>query len=513
MSSAMEGTSMQENNERLLQAIRAGNIGIFEHNHETDTIYWSPELRRMYGWTLEEVADLPKIISHVHPSDVERVVIAVRSAHDPNGDGSFDIEHRIIDRMGSTRWVLTRSTTYFEGSAGSRRPVRTVGAVQDVTALRAAEERLRVLDTVLTSSVQAVAIADPTGRITFVNAAACALWGYPDLDSLLGRSIFDLWTTLDEPAIALERIKEERIQTVETPATRLDGSPFHLAMTAEAVLDRSGTLTQILVTFADVTDRKRLEAQLAHAQKLESIGRLAGGIAHDFNNILTVISGNLQLGLAALPPEDRTQNFIRDAAEAARSAENLTRQLLAFSRKDAIAPRPVDMKTVIPPTERMIARLLGDKIRLETVCGDGLPPVCVDPGQLQQILMNLAANARDAMPNGGRLKIEASKVNIDKEEAARHVDARPGRYVLLTVSDNGVGMTEEVRAHLFEPFFTSKEPGKGTGLGLAMVYGAVRQNGGFIHFETALNRGTTFSIYLPVVSSGRRVSPSPPARL
>ncbi len=253
---------MQDNDERLRQAIRAGNIGIFEHDHQTDVLYWSPELRRMYGWDLDEPALLPKIIGHVHPNDVERVVAAVMAAHDPRGEGAFDIEHRIIDRGGQERWVLTRSTTNFEGIGGARRPIRTIGAVQDVTERKRAEERLRILDTVLSSSVQAIAITDSQGVVTFANTAIYRLWGHSEDEVLIGRSIFEFWKLSDDPAALLERIRASQVQSFQMPASRVDGSPFFLGVTAEAVRDAKGTLAQVLFTFADVTESRRVQEAL-----------------------------------------------------------------------------------------------------------------------------------------------------------------------------------------------------------------------------------------------------------
>jgi signal transduction histidine kinase/CheY-like chemotaxis protein len=350
----------------------------------------------MYGWDADEPATLPKILTHVHPEDFDRVGAAVRSAHDPAGDGTFDIEHRVFDRSGELRWVLLRSQTHFDDVSGERRPVRTIGAVQDVTARHLAEERLRML-----------------------------------------------------------------------------------------------------------------EAQLLQAQKMESMGRLAGGIAHDFNNLLTVICGGLELGMGKLPPDHVSRSYLADVAEAARSAVALTRQLLAFSRKELIAPKALDLNETIARIKNMILRLLGEHVQLETRCTPNVTPICFDPGQVEQILLNLAVNARDAMPAGGKLTIETSNITLDETAAAGNVDARPGAYVLLTVADTGDGMSEEVRAHLFEPFFTTKDAGKGTGLGLAMVYGALQQNGGFIEVDSEPNRGTTFRVFLPAAS---RISPVPAAR-
>jgi two-component system cell cycle sensor histidine kinase/response regulator CckA len=502
---------MLDDDERLRQAIRVGNIGIFDHDHETGVIFWSLELRRLYGWDPDEPVTLPKIVSHVHPDDLDHVLAALKHAHDPRTDGAFDIEHRIFDRRGELRWMQTRSRTHFTLS-GRHRPFRTIGAVQDVTERRAAGERLRVLDTVLSSSAQAIAIADPRGMLTFANAAVQRLWGYPDGETLIGRSLFELWKTPDEPAAALAKIRDKGIQKIEIPATRLDGSRFHLAVTAEAVCDANGVFTQVLVTFSDVTDRKRLEDQLMHAQKMESIGRLAGGIAHDFNNLLTVISAGLDLSMAPLAVDHPSRARLVEVGEAAQSAAGLTRHLLAFSRKEIIAPRVLDLNEVIRRAEKMILRLIGEDIELQAICGEGVAPIRFDPGQVEQILVNLAVNARDAMPAGGRLTIETSNVRIDESTASR-THGEPGAYVLLAISDSGAGMSDEVRAHLFEPFFTTKGPGHGTGLGLAMVYGAVQQNGGRIEVDSALDHGTTFNIYLRAADGVPQPAPgrTPPA--
>jgi two-component system cell cycle sensor histidine kinase/response regulator CckA len=492
--------------------------------------------------------------------------------------------------------------------------------VQDVTERKRAEERLRILDTVLSSSAQAIAITDSQGVVTFANTAIYRLWGHSEDEVLIGRSIFEFWKLSEDPAALLERIRASQVQSFQMPASRVDGAPFFLGVTAEAVRDAKGTLAQVLFSFADVTesrrvqealrlkdqaiassligiamadasssilyanrefvrlwgytsdrevlgrslwdfldsssasqmsevvrvggafqgesigkrsdgtrmdlnasvhalvdargepvnivasladvtDRKRLEAQLIHSQKIESVGRLAGGIAHDFNNLLTVISGGLELTLAELQADHRTREYLVAAAEAAQSAAALTRQLLAFSRKEIIAPKVLDLNEVIRRVEKMILRLLGEDIALVAVCAVDLAPIRFDPGQVEQIILNLAVNARDAMASGGRLTIETSNVHLDEEYAERHVDVQPGEYVLLAVSDDGAGMSEDVRTHLFEPFFTTKERGKGTGLGLAMVYGAVRQNGGRIEVYSEISQGTTFKIYLPAAKS------------
>jgi signal transduction histidine kinase len=243
--------------------------------------------------------------------------------------------------------------------------------------------------------------------------------------------------------------------------------------------------------------RKQVEAQLVQAQKMESIGRLAGGIAHDFNNLLTVINGSLELGLHGLPQDHPVRAQLADASDAASSAANLTRQLLAFSRKQVIVPKVLDLGDAIRRMEKVLLRLLGEGYRLEIILAPDLAPVCFDTVQVDQIIVNLAVNARDAMADGGKLTIRARNVYLDEEYAKLHLDARTGAYAMVEVSDTGTGMTDEVRARLFEPFFTTKKAGKGTGLGLAVVYGAVRQNHGHIEVQSELGKGTTFRIYMP----------------
>jgi PAS domain S-box-containing protein len=272
------------------------------------------------------------------------------------------------------------------------------------------------------------------------------------------------------------------------------------------IIYRDGKPVGVQGIARDITDRKRaeeekekLQSQLQQAMKMEAVGRLAGGVAHDFNNLLTAIIGNVSLALMKLSPSDPSAGMLVEVKKASERAARLTQQLLAFSRKQIIQPKVLDINDLIAGLMTMLASLIGENIELRTIPGVGLGLVKVDPGQIEQILMNLAVNARDAMPNGGKLLIETVNVDLDAGYCARHPDSSPGRFVMLAVTDTGHGMSEEVRKQIFEPFFTTKPKGSGTGLGLSTIYGAVRQSGGSIEVSSEEGSGTTFRIYLPRV--------------
>jgi PAS domain S-box-containing protein len=294
----------------------------------------------------------------------------------------------------------------------------------------------------------------------------------------------------------------DSIEGVEVDWKRKDGTPIRLRLSGSAVRDEKGRLVGFEMIAEDVTERRALEAQLRQAQKMEAVGQLTGGIAHDFNNLLTVILANADLLAKALPPA--ASDLRRDLEElqaAARRGAGMVRKLLAFSRREELRVRPVDLPRLVADLESVLRRLMPEHISLKTEVAGGLPPVLADPGAVEQILLNLATNARDAMPNGGSLTISLAPATIEENQRWAHQGRPPAQYVRLSVRDNGTGMDEVTLAHLFEPFFTTKPPGVGTGLGMAMVYGLVKQQSGFVDVQSRWGAGTTVHVYLPAAST------------
>jgi two-component system, cell cycle sensor histidine kinase and response regulator CckA len=389
-----------------------------------------------------------------------------------------------------------------------------IAAVRDISerkrneaALRASEERFRQL---FDGAADAIFVHDRHGQIVDVNRAACVSLGYSRAELVRmsvkdiavhtgGTDLAELWSMASDGTSSL----------VEGIHRRQDGTAFPVDV--HVIPFKYGDDAILLSSARDISERKRAEAErqrleesLRHAQKLESIGRLAGGIAHDFNNLLTAISGNLSLAMLGEGGKTAIDDMLFEASRAAESAAHLTRQLLTFSRKQVINPKLLCLNDTVTGLQKMLRRLLGEDIELCVRLGSDLGQVETDEGQIEQVLVNLAVNARDAMPNGGRLVIETASITVERQHSSESGPLQPGRYVTLLICDNGTGMSPEAKEHLFEPFFTTKEVGKGTGLGLAMVYGAVQQNHGHIAIDSELGRGTSIRIYLPRVDDPRK---------
>lgn len=380
------------------------------------------------------------------------------------------------------------------------------GSITDFTEKKHAQDTLLRLQAAIDSSLNGIAISDLEGRLTYVNRAFLSLWGHESRESVLGTDVRGLWRKAGKSDAVIASIQSTGGWSGETTALRTDGAERTFQVNASVFTDSAGVAAGMLASFADVTEARMLQMQLLQAQKMQSVGRLAGGIAHDFNNLLTVMRGYLEVALATVPPDGEVHGDLLEAYRASDSAAALTRQLLTFSRRQVIAPVVLDLNSVVRRVHGMLQRVLGEDIFLEVETDPSLGLVRFDPGQAEQVLVNLAVNARDAMPGGGRLELQTSNVHLGADRVGEHPGVEPGEYVMLTVSDTGVGMPPEVQALAFEPFFTTKEAGRGTGLGLPMVHGAVTQNGGTIEVDSTPGLGTTFSIYLPRTTDS--VSPS-----
>ena len=383
--------------------------------------------------------------------------------------------------------------------------LKVKGAAEQYRLTRTLANERRLLHELLNNIPDGIYFKDSDLKFVRVNPAYSALLGFDGSQKLLSKGLHELDSSgTDVQAVELE---ERQILASGEPIRdvvrvyRRAGRERWFSETKAPIRGRDGEVIGIVGVAHEITEQRRLEHQLRHAQKMEAIGRLAGSVAHDFNNLLSVILSYSSLLLADLRPGDPMRPDLEAIGKAGTRAADLTRQLLAFSRKQLLAPRVLDLNQVFRESEGMLSRLLGEDVELVTNYADSVHRVRADPGQIDQIVMNLAVNARDAMPNGGRLTIETKNVMLDGSTAVSDPDqlgVTPGPYVMLSMSDTGTGMDRETEAHIFEPFFTTKEKGKGTGLGLATVFGIVKQSEGHIAVESDLGIGTTFRVYFPM---------------
>ncbi len=385
-----------------------------------------------------------------------------------------------------------------------------------------AEAELRASETTYRSLVEdspfGIFRSTPDGRLLAVNPALVSILGYDSEAELLQKNMAaDVYVDPAQRARLLDEVLKLDSLTGDSLWRRKDAKTITVRHTARVVRDAEGRVEYFNVLVEDITERKLLEAQLRQAQKMEAVGRLAGGIAHDFNNLLTAILGSADLLLETLSSDAAEREDLDEIRKAAKRAADLTRQLLAFSRQQVLAPQVLDVNTLLTNLEKLLRRLIGEHIELRTSLAPKVGAVRADPGQLEQVIVNLAVNSRDAMPQGGQLTIETANAELDEAYAAAHFPAKPGSYVLLAVTDTGTGMDAATKSHIFEPFFTTKEKGKGTGLGLATVYGIVKQSDGYIWVYSEPGHGTSFKIYLPRVADApgpvrRAFEPSASAR-
>ncbi len=511
--------------ERFRIAQVAGGIGWFEWDLATDEWQWTPHVAVLFGFDPET----PRLRSEdwqaaVFIDDAPKLRSAISAAADC---GLYYVEFRVTHPDGSVHWIAGKGEITKDQNHAAQ---RVAGVCYEISERKALEARLLSLNESLESRVAdrarqlsstsaqleeterrfqllinavteyAIFMLDPAGMIISWNTGAERIEGY-SAPEILGEH-FSRFYTDDErqkglPQTALDTAKRTGKYEAEGRRCRKDGTTFMASVLINAIRDASGRLIGFAKITRDITEKKATEERLRQAQKMEAVGHLTGGIAHDFNNLLTIITGNLEHLERILPPAPPTQRIVAAALQGASRAAMLTHRLLAFSRRQPLAPEVLSINKLVAGMSDLMLRTIGEAVQVETVLAGGLWPTLADSNQLENALINLAINARDAMPDGGRLTIETANTHLDDAYARMHDEVKPGQYVGIFISDSGVGMPAEVINQVFEPFFTTKEIGQGTGLGLSQVYGFIKQSGGHVKVYSEVGQGTTVKLYLP----------------
>jgi PAS domain S-box-containing protein len=509
--------------EKQYRDIFAGALeGIYRTSLEGKPLAVNPAAARMLGY--DSAQEFLSAIANV--SDLWL---------DPNGRQRFlqplaqrevvrGYECQLKRKDGTAIWVSLSSRKV---CGDDRRALYTEGFIEDITERKRADEKLRESERQLRTVLETISLVgvmlDRQGNITLCNDFLLALSGWKR-EEVLRRNWFELFLPSEIRGRIRQEVFLDTIGTGEIPThyqneiiTR-KGERHLVDWNNTVIRDPGGQIVGVASIGEDITELKRAEAvkariedQLRQAQKLESVGRLAAGVAHDFNNLLTVINGYSQLLLGRVKAGDPLRDALEEIHKAGERAAGLTQQLLAFSRKQILQPRVLDLNRVVEQMRPMLERLMGEDVEVCVQLQAEAATICADPNQLEQVLMNLAGNSRDAMPAGGKFSIETGFVECDESHAQLRPGTHAGSYVMLAVSDTGGGMSEKTRGHIFEPFFTTKEVGKGTGLGLSTIHGIVEQSGGYIEVASELGRGTTFKIYIPGVVDAQADSGKPKA--
>jgi len=485
--------------ERFRFVARATTDVIWDWDIITNSLVWNDSVEKVFGHKQNEIyPEIQWLHDHIHPEDRDRVIAGIRGILD-HGGTTWSDQYRYRRADDSYVKVMDRGYIARDNSGAA---LRMIGAMTDITERSRSEAAIRFQAQLLNAVQQAVVATDPEGTVIFWNKFAENLYGWT-AEEAVGQAIQELTPSpflREHGAEIVERGAAGGGWTGEFLVQGKSGKAFPALLTTSPVRDERGTVLGFVTVSIDLTERRNLEEQFRQSQKMDAVGRLAGGIAHDFNNLLTVIRLNTEIIMDGFDPTDPRSEDVKQIRTAAERASGLTRQLLAFSRKQILQPRVLDMNSVVGNVEPMLRRLIGEDISITTTAS-ARGYIVADPGQLEQVLMNLVVNARDAMPQGGQITIETQSVELDENYTSEHAPVIAGRYVMLAVSDNGIGMSRDTREHAFDPFFTTKEAGKGTGLGLATVYGIVKQSGGYVWIYSEPDLGTTLKLYFPEVSS------------
>jgi PAS domain S-box-containing protein len=485
--------------ERLDLVLKGADLGSWDLDILQGRAVVNEQAANIIGYRLDEIEPTLNFWQTLlHPDDVPHTLSALQD-HLAGHTDSFGSEYRVRSKSGEYKWVLARGKV-MERDAGGR-ALRVTGTYQDISDRKRVEEQEQRLIAAVDHAAEGIIITDATGIIEYINPAEETITGYSH-DELIGQkpNIFksdkqdnnfykNLWGTINAGNVWFGRFINRK----------KDGTEYHEDATISPVYDKSGNLTNFVAVKHDVTKQLELQEQLFQAQKMEAIGTLAGGFAHDFNNKLQVIGGYVELMLFNADLPENFKHDVEIIKQAVDSSAELIKGMMVFSRKTPIELQPIALNKLVVQTRSMLSRSIPKTVQIDLLLADDLWTIKAAPNQIDQILMNLAINASDAMPDGGSLTIETKNIVLDQEYFSFHTIVRPGRYVLIEVSDTGTGMDKETASHIFEPFFTTKGPGKGTGLGLSVVYGIVEQHGGIIICDSKPSKGTTFRIYFPAI--------------
>ena len=497
--------ALRESEEWMTLAIQAGNMGLFDLNVQTGEATVNPEYELMLGYDPAELhVPVAKWLERMHPDDQEPVA-DVYQAYVRGELPHYKVEFRQRTRDGDWKWILSYGRIMERDAEGN--PKRMLGVHVDINERKRAEEALRESENRLRFALEGSNdglwdVQMKTGT-TYLSPRGCEILGYRPEEAC---EVSSVWADLVHPEdlpLTNMRLREHiegmtAIFEVEQRLRTKSGDwKWVLARGKVVSRDENGVPLRMTGTHTDLTEQKKLQDQLTHAHKMESVGRLAGGVAHDFNNMLSVIIGHTELARKREPDPLQLREHLEQIQKAAEHSADIVRQLLAFARKQTVSPKVFDLNNTVDSMIKMLRRLIGEEIDLVWQPEESLCPVKMDPAQINQILANLCVNARDSITGVGRISIETCSKTFDAAFCAGHTGFVPGEYILLTVSDNGYGMDKETLSKVFEPFFTTKEVGQGSGLGLAMVYGIVKQNDGFIDVYSEPGQGTCFNIYLP----------------
>ena len=498
-----EGKKFQETlkigENRFLRAEAFAHMGHWQFSPGDEVLFSSDEMNRIYGFDPEShVMTLQNGVDACHPDDLERVQSAFAAAMESGK--TFDYEHRILRPDGEVRSIhaITECEFNEDGQVTSM-----FGVIQDITERKVAEEALRgseeKLRAIIENSPNGITLKSENGKFLLANNTF-ANWNGLDVEDIVGKSIRDLYPAHD--AAEIEKLDTQTINDNKTIIREWDREFLNGDTRSEIVHKIPVTIgvdeQQLVLTITiDISELKEVEAQLRQSQRMEAVGQLTGGVAHDFNNLLAVVIGHAELLERKVSDDEGGLHSADAIKKAVKRGSSLTGRLLSFSRKQPLSPIAADVSKLVYSLEDMLQRTLGETIAVNVVNTPDLWPVLIDPHQLEDALLNLAINARDAMPKGGNLTIEAANTTLDESHAQQHEEVAPGDYVKIALTDTGSGISSDELAKVFDPFFTTKEFGKGSGLGLSMVYGFIKQSNGHIAIYSEVDHGTTIKLYLP----------------